>query len=121
MEHGAEPGWTHPDGASTMTVSTSPGYARVRLSGEVDLAVAVAFRTQLRDLLVDGHTEVVIDLAEVTFMDSSALGVLVSGQRQARVFRGSLRLADPSQPVRRLLSLTSLDKVFEVSDAAEDA
>lgn len=98
----------------TIAVATSPGHVRVELQGELDLAVAVAFRARLRDLLVAGHTEVVIDLSGVVFMDSSALGVLISAQRQTRMFRGSLTLANPSAPVRRLLALTSLDKVFDV-------
>ena len=107
------------DDVGALSVTASPGRARVVLRGEVDLPVAVAFRARLRELLVAGHTEVVVDLSRVTFMDSSALGVLVSAQRQTRIFRGSLALESPSAPVTRLLSLTSLDKVFDVKDASD--
>ncbi|WP_323792035.1 STAS domain-containing protein [Nocardioides sp.] len=93
----------------------TPGHARVIVRGEFDLAVAIPLRTTFRDLMVEGPIDMDVNLAEVTFIDSTALGVLLGGQRQARVFRGAFRLEDPSAPVLRLLSLTALDRVFEVS------
>ena len=100
--------------AGSLSVASSSGHARVRLRGEFDLSLAVVLRTTLRDLLVEGPIDVDVNLAEVTFIDSSALGVLLGGQRQARVFRGAFRLESPSAPVKRLLALTALDRVFEI-------
>lgn len=99
-----------------ISVLVHPGAARVVLQGDIDLAIAVRLGIELRRLFVEGHIEVEIDLAAVTFMDSSALGVLVGGQRQARLFRGSLVLDAPSAPVRRLLELTAMDKVLVVRE-----
>ena len=99
----------------TIAVSARAGHARVTLRGEFDISLAVVLRTTLRDLMIEGPTDVDVNLAEVTFMDSSALGVLVGGQRQARVLQGAFRLEDPSEPVLRVLSLTALDRVFEIS------
>lgn len=98
----------------SLALSTSEGAAVVRLLGEVDLAMVTTLRSTLHELVVDGHVALVVELDGVTFMDSSGLGVLVSAQREVRVFRGSLVLAQPSPPVQRLLALTSLDRVFEV-------
>ncbi len=95
---------------------TSPGgHARITLRGEIDLSMTAAIRSTVREVLVEGFTDVDVNLAEVTFLDSSALGALVSAQRQVRLFRGALRLESPSAPVLRLLALTALDRVFEVS------
>lgn len=105
----------------SLVVDTSSGRVRVRLLGDVDLAMVGSMRRQLHDLVVEGHTEIAVELDGVTFMDSSGLGVLVGAQRQARVFHGSLVLVAPSPPVMRLLALTSLDKVFEVRPGADDA
>ncbi|MEO9326056.1 STAS domain-containing protein [Nocardioides sp. C4-1] len=101
-----------------IAVLVEPGAARVILRGDIDLAVAVRLGIELRRVFVDGHIEVEIDLAAVTFMDSSALGVLVGAQRQARIFRGSLLLVGPSASVRRLLALTAMDKVLDVREAS---
>lgn len=114
--HRPMPGDDVPDEAvGTIDVSASPGHARVTLRGEFDLSLAVILRTTLRDLMVEGPTDVDVNLAEVTFIDSSALGVLVGGQRQARMLQGAFRLEDPSEPVLRVLTLTALDRVFEIS------
>lgn len=105
--------------AGSLSVASTGGHARVTLRGEFDLSLAMILRTTLRDLLVEGPVDVDINLAEVTFIDSSALGVLLGGQRQARVFRGAFRLESPSAPVKRLLTLTALDRVFEICGEEE--
>ena len=93
----------------------------VGLRGEVDMASVGAVRTCLRELMLAGHTDLLIDLSEVTFMDSTGLGVLVAARKQARVFRGTLGLVAPSPPVARVLSLTSLDRVFPCFGSLDEA
>ncbi|WP_193606720.1 STAS domain-containing protein [Nocardioides lijunqiniae] len=93
----------------------------VLLRGEVDMASVGDVRTCLRELMLAGHTDVLIDLRGVTFMDSTGLGILVAARKQARVFRGSLGLVAPSPPVARVLSLTSLDRVFPCFATLDDA
>ncbi len=96
------------------------GRTSVLLSGEIDVAVAAAFRDRVRDALVDGHVDVVVDLSAVTFMDSSGLGSLIAAMRQTRVYRGSFAVRDPSPPVRRLLAVTAMDRVIVVRDGTDD-
>ena len=96
------------------------GGAGTRLS-PADLASVGALRTRLRDVLVDGGVHLLVDLRDVTFMDSAGLGALVAIRKQARVFRGSFGVVAPSRQVRRLLELTSLDKVFPCFDSLEEA
>ena len=103
-----------------LSVTVSEGAAAVRLTGDVDLATVSSLRSRLHELVINGHVHLAVELDAVTFMDSSGLGVLVAAQREVRVFRGSLVLVAPSPPVRRLLSLTSLDKVFDVRPDARD-
>jgi len=93
----------------------------VFLAGDVDLAVASTVRACLRELMVGGATDVLVDLHAVTFMDSMGLGVLVAARKQARVFRGSFGLVAPSPPVARVLSLTSLDKFLPCYASVDDA
>lgn len=102
--------------AGSLSVAATSGHATMTLRGEFDLALALTVRTTLRDLLVEGPIDVDVNLAEVTFIDSSALGALLGGHRQARVFRSAFRLQAPSAPVKRLLVLTALDRVFEICD-----
>ena len=93
----------------------------VSIAGEIDVGSVGGLRAALSRLLVDGDVHVLLDLAGVTFMDSAGLGVLVGIQKQARIFRGSLAIVAPSRPVRRILELTSLDRVFRCCDTLAEA
>lgn len=57
---------------------------------------------------------IVVDLAKVTFMDSTALATLVQGMKQCRLHNGDLHLAALQPSVRLILELTRLDKVFGI-------
>ncbi|MEV7369055.1 STAS domain-containing protein [Streptomyces sp. NPDC091299] len=89
-------------------------WAVVVLRGEVDLALAPALRGIIDTLIADRRARMVLDLEDVSFMDSSALGVLVYAMRRADALGGALRLAAPCEPVRRMLEVTGLDTVIQV-------
>jgi anti-sigma B factor antagonist len=96
-------------------------WAVVVLSGEVDLALAPALREAVDALIAERRARIVLDLEQVSFMDSSGLGVLVYGMRRAGALGGMLRLAAPGEQVRRLLELTGLDTVVEIFAGAPAA
>jgi anti-anti-sigma factor len=93
----------------------------VRLKGRLDAAAAPGLLARLTGAISDGRIRIVVDLAEVPFIDSTGLGVLISGLKAARRVGGDLRLAAPGPQVRKLLRLTTLDRVFAVQDAPEAA
>jgi anti-anti-sigma factor len=65
-------------------------------------------------LVTDGSPRIVVDLAGVNFIDSTAMGTLVTGLKLARAAGGELVLKDPQSQVLRVLKLTGLDAVFTV-------
>ena len=93
------------------------GVTLVRLQGRLDAASAPGLLARLNRAISEERTLFVIDLAEVPFIDSTGLGVLVSGLKAARRADGDLRLAAPSPQVRKLLRLTTLDRVFTIVDS----
>lgn len=107
--------------ALTIETADHPPYTLVSLSGEIDVGSVGRLRPALRDLVVDGSANLLLDLSGVAFMDSAGLGVLVGIQKQVRIFRGSLTVVAPSRSVRRIFELTSLDKVFRSCDTLEEA
>jgi anti-anti-sigma factor len=86
----------------------------MRLQGRLDAAAAPGLLARLTGAIAEGTTQFVVDLAEVPFIDSTGLGALVSGLKAARRVEGDLRLATPSPQVRKLLRLTTLDRVFTI-------
>jgi len=93
----------------------------VTLAGEVDIYTAPRFKECLLELLDDGVVNLVVDLSGVTFIDSTALGVLIGGVRRVNAAAGAMTLVVTSRPVERVLSITGLDRVFTIHESLEDA
>lgn len=93
----------------------------VVLSGEVDIYTAPRFKEAMIELLDTGVEKLVVDLTGVTFIDSTALGVLIGGLRRVHDIGGSMSLVVTTSPVERVLSITGLDRVFAVQRTREAA
>lgn len=94
--------------------------AVVAVSGEVDLETASQLGDHALDALREVSPHVVLDLSEVSFMDSTGLKVLLTISRRAELAGGSFVVAGPTRPVRKILSLTGLDQTFTVVDSVQD-
>jgi anti-sigma B factor antagonist len=83
--------------------------ALVTAAGELDLAV----KDDLRDVLTPLRGRVTIDLAAVTFIDSSAIGVLVGAHKRLSTDGGTLLLRNPQDMPRRALEIVGLGEWIE--------
>ena len=88
--------------------------AVVRVSGEVDYAAKEALQEALTQAAASS-TDVVVDMRGTTFVDSTAISVLISSRHAADARRGTLTLL-PSTPVRRVLSILGLGEFLGVTD-----
>jgi anti-sigma B factor antagonist len=91
-----------------------PGTAVLALHGDADLRSAGELRDRLTDVIRTDPRTVVLDLTDVTLLDSSALGVLLAALKDLRRRGGQLRLVAPGAEVRRIFEVTLLDRVFEL-------
>jgi anti-sigma B factor antagonist len=98
-----------------------PGCTVVEVRGDVDLATCAQLQESLQRLVDAGDRHLVVDLTGVGFMDSSGLGVLVTIFKALREGDGRLGLAAAQPAVRRVLSITSVDRAIEVYDSVEAA
>ena len=92
----------------------------VRLGGELDLYNAAQVRSALADACAQAPERLVVDLAEVEFIDSTALGVLIE-TRTRLGNRDGLMLAAPGLETRRALQISGLDKLFILHDTVPEA
>ena len=98
----------------------------VRQVGDVSVLDAVGritlgegssiFRDTLRDLVTKGNKNILLNLGEVSYIDSSGIGELVSGFTTVTNHGGRLKLLNLSKRVQDLLQITKLYTVFEVHD-----
>ena len=84
------------------------------LSGEVDIANSPQLARQLHDLMDSGEVRVVVDMADVEFIDASGIGALVDAARRARAEGGGLELSRPTHMLPRVLDVLQLDGVLPV-------
>lgn len=90
------------------------------VSGELDLVSSPVVRRLVHDAVADGRHDVVLDLSEVRFCDSSGVGVLIAARRLLYSCRGRLRLILPARGavegshVNRVLAALGVRRLFEV-------
>jgi anti-sigma B factor antagonist len=78
-------------------------------------------KTEMNRLFEEGSVNLVIDLKEVRFIDSSGLGVLVSGFKNASTKHGSIKLSGLQTQVKSMFELTRLHRVFDIFATVDDA
>jgi anti-sigma B factor antagonist len=90
------------------------------VEGELDLASAPSLKWALTDILAAGHDRVVVDLSLVTFIDSTALGVLV-GVRKNLDPTARMAITCTHPDVLNIFELTGLDATFDIFPTFDDA
>jgi anti-sigma B factor antagonist len=90
----------------------------VDVSGEVDVDGAADLRQALVHAVTSGFVDLEVDLQGVTFIDCTALGVLVAAVRAVREHQGRLQLVVSDRAVLRLLRISSLHRVMSVRDTS---
>ncbi|MEM1238252.1 MAG: STAS domain-containing protein [Cyanobacteria bacterium P01_H01_bin.26] len=97
-----------------MTISMDLGVHVIEPSGILDGTQTAAFRQQVDEALEKGAKVLLIDLKDITFVDSSGLGVLVACLKKVRTASSKMYVCSINDQVRMLFELTSMDRVFEV-------
>ena len=106
---------------STKPVESSPTVNIVSFNGALNARSAEEAKQTFRDLVGKDITQVIVDLQEVPFIDSSGLAALVSGLKTLGGESSNLKLAAPQSQARLLFELTMFDRVFEIHDTVDDA
>lgn len=102
-----------------LAIDHKNGVTVVRLGGELDLYNADRVREGLAEALAGAPARVVIDMSEVEFVDSTALGVLI--EARSKLGKDGLALAAPQLETRRALEVSGLVRHLPVHDTLDDA
>ena len=98
-----------------------PGTVVLHVHGEADLHVAPELRDRIAEAIGDGADELVLDLTETTFIDSTTLGVLLGAMKRLRGESGHLRLVVDRPDVRRIFEITMLVGLFPLYSTLGEA
>jgi len=106
------------DGEEDMTDDRT---AVLQPTGRLNMVASPAFKSLVEETVAAGQTRIVVDLGQVTFIDSSGLGALIAGLKATRQAGGDLRIADVPEQVLTVLRLTNLDRVLRAHPTVADA
>lgn len=110
-------GW-HTDVRLDATVTQIDATAAVRLGGDLDAATAPGLGKQLLGLSSQGVRTVTLDLAELDFIESTGLSVLVAALKHLREQHGDLTLQSPRPSALKVLTITGLTDIFAITEPA---
>jgi anti-sigma B factor antagonist len=97
------------------------GIEVIDVQGEIDIYTAPRLRELLIDLVSRGSYQLVVNLGEVGFLDSTGLGVLVGGLKRVRAHDGSLDLVCTQPRILKILKITGLTEVFGIYETVDQA
>ena len=89
--------------------------------GEVDLVTQAQLKEAINELVVGGNVDIIVDLEETTFLDSTGLGALIGARRKTHAFMGSFAIVCTQERMLKLFRITSLDKVFAIRETRAEA
>ena len=79
------------------------------------------FKQQLLEVIEQGGRDVIVDLSNTTFIDSTTLGVLVGGVKRLRTNEGQLSLVCSDRNITKIFEITGLDRVFAIHPTLDAA
>src|SRR5262249_12653237 len=91
------------------------------LQGEVDAFTAPKLKQEIINQIDQGVTRLAVDLADVNYLDSTGLGVLIGGLKRTRDKDGELVLVCPNVRIMRIFDNTGLSKIFEMFNSEDEA
>ena len=105
----------------TLSTHEADGTTVVAVGGEIDVYTAPRLRDKFTELVAAGSYDIIVDMQNVEFLDSTGLGVLVGGLKKVRAHDGSLDLVCTQDRLLKIFRITGLAKVFVIHDSAESA
>ncbi len=90
-------------------------------TGRLDITTAWQFRLKLQECISKLSPHIVVNLGQVSFIDSSGLTALVAGMRDADKVKGSFRICNVHPEARLVFEVTMMDSVFEIFETEDEA
>jgi len=95
-------------------VTRTGGQATITVIGEIDIGSAPELHACLEQCLAEGSTEIILDMSDMTFIDSSGLAEIAYVTRVLKLRGGRVALQKPAPTIRRLLDVVGLASFFDV-------
>lgn len=102
-------------------VSEAGGLKILNADGEIDVYTAPQFKEAVNSIIAAGQKHLIINMAGVSYMDSSGFATLLSATRRLRPQGGTVNLVKCAGAIDRILKITRLNTIFGIYDSVDDA
>ena len=106
---------------SLSTEDAGPERKVIAVAGEIDIFTAPELRAAVVDAIDAGARGLVIDLSDTSFLDSTALGVLIGALKRLRTLGGRLVIVNREPTTARTFEITGLDQTLEIAETRDEA
>jgi anti-sigma B factor antagonist len=89
--------------------------------GEIDLFTAPELKQVLAESIEGGRIRIIVDLTDTTFLDSTALGVLIGAVKRLRSRDGALAIVNIDENIAKTFEITGLDQIFTIVPTRDEA
>lgn len=86
----------------------------ISLSGDVDIYSVGEFREVVEKRISNGTPEIILDFSELSYMDSTGIGVLIELRKQTIETGQKLIILNPRQNIKKIMALTGIDNILEI-------
>jgi len=100
---------------------TVDGVSILEVAGELDIYTSPKLKSAIQNALTSGRARLVVNLLRTTYLDSTALSVLTTAQKQAREAGGNLGLVFDQPQIEKIFTITGLQRVFPIFRTETDA
>jgi anti-sigma B factor antagonist len=107
---------TEPARFSVEAIGRHDSTAILAVTGEVDTFTSSGLRDALNEAIDSGAVQIILDVSDMEFIDSTGLGVLVGALKRVRERDGSMTLRKPRQSAMQVLSIVGLTSHFEIEE-----
>jgi anti-sigma B factor antagonist len=107
--------------SSSSSTPRQTGSNVLPLKGEIDLHVSPSVTASLNEMIEKKPERVVVDLSEVTYIDSAGLAALIGAMQRVEGYGGKFMLASLQETVRSIFEISRLDQVFQIFPDANAA
>ncbi|MDO8682527.1 MAG: STAS domain-containing protein [Armatimonadota bacterium] len=103
------------------SVRERDGLKVLDVTGEIDVYTAPKFKDAVNSIISTGQNHLIINMENVTYMDSSGFGTLLSATKRLRPEGGTVNLVKCNNPISRMLRITRLDTIFGTYPSEDEA
>lgn len=97
------------------------GFQVLDVIGEIDVYTAPRFKEALGEIIDSGQNDLIVNLEQVTYMDSSGFGTLLSATKRLRPAGGAVNLVACNSAIDRMLRITRLNTIFGIYGTVDEA